>query len=128
MFLAESLTHPFIDLTAYPPFSAITWSLVAFASYMFSFGFYASAISLSHDRDLRKVIRNSAKEQSPKLLDNIGVGELQQELQDKVLNVVNAKAEKMEDQTGISSSFSEEEAKDYLRQVLDEIESSKSRS
>jgi hypothetical protein len=47
--LPESLTSPFIDLTAYPPFSAIAWSLAAFASYLFSFGFYASAISLSHN-------------------------------------------------------------------------------
>src|SRR5918995_39675 len=119
--LPESLTSPFIDLTAYPPFSAIAWSLAAFASYLFSFGFYASAVSLSHNRELRRAIRNSALEQSSKLLDNIGAGELQQELQDKVMNIVNANAEKIEHQTGIQSSFSEEEAKEYLQQVLNEI-------
>jgi len=126
--LPESLTSPFIDLTAYPPFSAIAWSLVAFASYLFSFGFYASAISLSHNRDLRRAIRNSVLEQSSKLLDNIGVGELQQGLQDKVMNIVKTKAEKIEHQTGIQSSFSEEEAKEYLQQVLEEIKASKSKS
>jgi flagellar basal body-associated protein FliL len=126
--LPESLTSPFIDLTAYPPFSAIAWSLAAFASYLFSFGFYASAISLSHNRDLRRAIRNSALEQSSKLLDNIGVGELQQQLQDKVMNIVNAQAEKIERQTGIQSSFSEEEAKEYLQQVLEQIKASKSKS
>lgn len=126
--LPESLTSPFIDLTAYPPFSAIAWSLAAFASYLFSFGFYASAISLSHNRDLRRAIRNSALEQSSKLLDNIGAGELQQELRDKVMNIVKAKAEKIEHQTGIQSSFSEEEAKEYLQQVLEEIKASKSKS
>jgi hypothetical protein len=126
--LPESLTSPFIDLIAYPPFSAIAWSLAAFASYLFSFGFYASAISLSHNRDLRRAIRNSALEQSSKLLDNIGVGELQQVLQDKVMNIVKAKAEKIEHQTGIQSSFSEEEAKEYLQQVLEEIKASKSKS
>jgi hypothetical protein len=126
--LPGSLTSPFIDLTAYPPFSAIAWSLAAFASYLFSFGFYASAISLSHNRDLRRAIRNSALEQSSKLLDNIGVGELQQQLQDKVMNIVNAQAEKIERQTGIQSSFSEEEAKEYLQQVLNEIKVKKSKS
>ncbi len=126
--LPESLTSPFIDLTAYPPFSAIAWSLAAFACYMFSFGFYASAISLSHNRELRRVIRKSALEQSSKLLDNIGVGELQQQLQDKVMNIVNAQAEKIEHQTGVRSSFSEEEAKEYLQQVLGEIKESKSKS
>jgi hypothetical protein len=126
--LPESLTSPFIDLTAYPPFSAIAWSLAAFASYLFSFGFYASAMSLSHNRDLRRAIRNSALEQSSKLLDNIGVGELQQELQDKVMNIVKAKAEKIEHQTGIQSSFSEEEAKEYLQQVINEIKAKKSKS
>jgi hypothetical protein len=125
--LPESLTSPFIDLTAYPPFSAIAWSLGAFACYLFSFGFYASAISLSHNRDLRRTIRNSALEQSSKLLDNMGVGELQQQLQDKVMNIVNAQAEKIEHQTGIQSSFSEEEAKEYLQQVLNEIKSKKSK-
>jgi hypothetical protein len=126
--LPESLTSPFIDLTAYPPFSAIAWSLAAFASYLFSFGFYASAMSLSHNRDLRRAIRNSALEQSSKLLDNIGIGELQQELQDKVMNIVKAKAEKIEHQTGIQSSFSEEEAKEYLQQVINEIKAKKSKS
>jgi hypothetical protein len=126
--LPESLTSPFIDLTAYPPFSAIAWSLAAFASYLFSFGFYASAVSLSHNRELRRAIRNSALEQSSKLLDNIGAGELQQELQDKVMNIVNANAEKIEHQTGIQSSFSEEEAKEYLQQVLNEIKAKKSKS
>lgn len=126
--LPESLTSPFIDLTAYPPFSAIAWSLAAFASYLFSFGFYASAISLSHNRDLRTAIRNSVLEESSKLLDNIGVGELQQGLQDKVMNIVKTKAEKIEHQTGIQSSFSEEEAKEYLQQVLEEIKASKSKS
>jgi hypothetical protein len=126
--LPESLTSPFIDLTAYPPFSAIAWSLGAFACYLFSFGFYASAISLSHNRDLRRAIRNSALEQSSKLLDNIGVGELQQQLQDKVMNIVNAQSEKIEHQTGIQSSFSEEEVKEYLQQVLNEIKAKKSKS
>jgi hypothetical protein len=126
--LPESLTSPFIDLTAYPPFSAIAWSLGAFACYLFSFGFYASAISLSYNRDLRRAIRNSALEQSSKLLDNMGVGELQQQLQDKVMNIVNAQAEKIEHQTGIQSSFSEEEAKEYLQQVLNEIKAKKSKS
>ena len=126
--LPESLTSPFIDLTAYPPYSAIAWSLAAFASYLFSFGFYASSISLSHNRDLRRAIRNSALEQSSKLLDNIGVGEMQQQLQDKVMNIVKAKAERIEQQTGIQSSFSEEEAKEYLQQVLEEIKTSKSKS
>ena len=126
--LPESLTSPFIDLTAYPPFSAIAWSLAAFACYLFSFGFYASAISLSYNRELRRAIRNSALEQSSKLLDNIGVGELQQQLQDKVMNIVNAQAEKIERQIGIQSSFSEEEAKEYLQQVLNEIKVKKSKS
>jgi hypothetical protein len=126
--LPESLTSPFIDLTAYPPFSAIAWSLAAFACYLFSFGFYASSISLSHSRELRRAIRKSALEQSSKLLDNIGIGELQQQLQGKVMNIVNAQAEKIERQTGIQSSFSEEEAKEYLQQVLNEIKAKKSKS
>jgi len=83
---------------------------------------------LSHNRELRQAIQNSALEQSSKLLDNIGVGKLQQELQDKVMNIVNSKSEKIEHQTGIQSSFSEEEAKEYLQQVLEEIKTSKSKS
>jgi hypothetical protein len=83
---------------------------------------------LSHNRDLRRAIRKSALEQSSKLLDNIGVGELQQQLQDKVMNIVNAQAEKIEHQTGIQSSFSEEEAKEYLQQVLEEINAKKIKS
>ena len=44
------------------------------------------------------------------------------------MNIVNAQAEKIEHQTGIQTSFSEEEAKEYLQQVLNEIKSKKSKS
>jgi hypothetical protein len=44
------------------------------------------------------------------------------------MDIVNTQAEKIEHQTGIQSSFSEEEAKEYLQQVLEEIKTSKSKS
>ena len=56
-----------------------------------------------------------------KLLDSIGSAQLEQEIQKRVIVLSRKTARTMAEQTGIESSLSEEDAKEYLREVLAEL-------
>jgi hypothetical protein len=125
--LAISLTSPIVYMP-YPPFAATAWSFVALASYLFSLGFFSSAISISHDSNLRKLLRTSIVEQQAKFLDNIGTAEMQKELEDRILDLTNKESVRMLEQTGIQPSLSEDDVKEYLGQVLNEMDIIKRRT
>jgi hypothetical protein len=112
----------------YPPFAATAWSFVALASYLFSLGFFSSAISVSHDSNLRKLLRTSIVEQQAKFLDNIGTAEMQKELEDRILDLTNKESVRMLEQTGIQPSLSEDDIKEYVGQVLNEMDIIKRRT
>jgi hypothetical protein len=59
-------------------------SLVLLASYLFSFGFYFSAISIAHDAGIRKAIRKTI---GTDVLRIIGTAQYEQELQKRVRKV-----------------------------------------
>lgn len=112
-------TSPVI-FPAYPPFGAAGHSFLALASYLFSLGYYFSAISVSEDMNLRISIRKFALEES-KLLDSIGTAAMEQKLQKKVLTIAKAAADAMTKETGIEPSLSDDDVKQYLDEVLKEI-------
>jgi hypothetical protein len=118
--LAISLTSPIVYMP-YPPFAATAWSFVALASYLFSLGFFSSAISVSHDSKLRNLLKRSVIENQARFLESIGKAEMQKELEDAVLDLTKKESVKMMEQTGIQSSLSGEDLQVYLGQVLDEI-------
>jgi len=62
--------------------------------------------------------------QKTKLLDSIAEAHRSQEIINDVLAIVNEEEEKIENDTGIESSLSEEETKAYLEEVLLEIKNS----
>ncbi len=95
-------------------------SIVLLSSYLFIIGFYALAISISHDRSLRQSIRSSALEVS-KLLDVLGTPNVEQEIERRVLSTAREKEVIMVQQSGIKSSLTENEMKRYLTTVLKEI-------
>ena len=105
---------------AYPPFGAAGHSFLTLASYLFSLGYYFSAISVSQDMNLRKSIRKFALEES-KLLDSIGTAAMEQKIQKEVLTIAKANSDAMTKETGIEPSLSDEDVKQYLDQVLKEI-------
>ena len=72
----------------------------------------------------RKSIRKSVKEHS-KFLNSIGSAQMEQELQYKVLAIIKRLSDKMAEDTGVESSLSEEEMKQYMNSVLDEINTNK---
>ena len=105
----------------YPPFGLITISFIGLSSYLIMTGIYASAISISQDSKLRQSIRRLAI-QELKLLDSIGTAQMDLELQKRVLRITKENEDKMIETTGVGSSLDEEDAKQYLDEVLEEIQ------
>src|ERR687887_58007 len=96
-------------------------SLVLLSSYMFSMGLYLSAISVSQDSSLRKLIRTSATN----LIYNIGSAQMEQEIESRVRKVIQNQQKEMEQQTGgLSYEVSEYDMKEYVQQVIQERNSS----
>jgi hypothetical protein len=109
---------------AYPPFGLVSVSVVGLASYMIYTGLYSSAISVSQDLELRQSIRKSAMEQS-KLLDSMGTAQMEVELQGRVLSVAKNQSEALAEQTGIEPSMTEDDMKEYLEIVVNELKGAK---
>jgi hypothetical protein len=90
-------------------------SLLLLASYLFTLGLYSIALSISQDSSIRQSIRKSAVE-----LDSIGTAQMEQELKIRITKLILDNQEKMELQTGISSSLTETDIKEYLELVIKE--------
>lgn len=96
-------------------------SLVLIASYLYSFGFYFSAISISLDSRLRQYIRELAKEET-RLLDSIGRAQEEQEIQrivSRAHKIVREQA--LLEQTSTEQSIDKEDMDNYLDIVLREV-------
>ena len=103
----------------YPPFGMAAISYVGLSSYLVFVGIYSSAISVAEDSKLRQSIRKLAIKES-KLLDSIGLAEMEKEVQNRVMKIVNEQSLKMKNETGVQSSLNEEDIKEYLVNVLRE--------
>lgn len=66
-------------VAAYPLFGIISSSFVCIASFMINFGLYFSAIYVSEDIELRKIIRKSGNEL--KIVDNIDTAQKTNEVE-----------------------------------------------
>jgi hypothetical protein len=95
-------------------------SLVFLSSYLFTIGLYSLAISLSQDASLRRSIRSSAVEVA-KLLDILGTPQMEKEIERRVLNAAKEHQFVLQEQTGVESSLTEHDIKQYLGIVLKEI-------
>jgi hypothetical protein len=103
----------------YPPFGLATISFLGLSSYLLLVGIYSSAISVSEDSKLRQSIRSFAIQS--KLLDSIGTAHMEQEIQRRVLTLTKQNQHKMEEETGIHSSLTDDDLKEYLEQVIEEV-------
>ena len=114
----------------YPPFAAASWSFVGLSSYLYSLGFYFSAISIAQDTKLRQYVRAMALKES-KLLDSIGTAQMEQEIQKKVLKLAKEQERTLEEQTGVEihewhqEQAEQENIQDYMAEVFAEIEKSR---
>jgi len=104
----------------YPPFGLPTISFIGLASYLVLTGIYSSAISAAEDSKLRQSIRNFTLKET-NLLDSIGMAQMEQEIQKRVLALTKQNQDRMAEETGIQSSLTDEDMKRYLEQVIEEV-------
>jgi hypothetical protein len=111
-----------IVVTSYPPFGLATISFMGLSSYLILVGIYSAAVSVSEDIKLRQSIRKIAIKES-KLLDSIGSTEMEQQIEKRVMASTKAAKDSMIEQSGIETSLTEEDMKQYLEITLKEIKS-----
>ena len=106
-----------------PTYGVAAHSLVLLSSYLFSIGLYLSAISISQDNSLRKSIKGSMSD----LIGNIGSAQMEQEIEKKVIKLIQRQRKEMEEQTGeFSYEVTENEVRDYIKLVVDQRKKSTS--
>jgi hypothetical protein len=108
---------------AYPPFGIVAVSLTGLSCYLIYTGLYASAVTVSQDTTLRLSIRKSLTDQS-KFLDSMGSAHMEKELQSTVLNIAKKHSDVLTEMTGVESSMTERDIKEYMAMVMDEIHKS----
>ena len=113
-----------IDIPIYPPFGLAAVSLTGMSSYFIFIGVYSSALLVSQDDRLRRYIRTSLLEDFD-LLSKIGNSERKQELERKVVKIAQIQKASISDESGLSPDLSEDEAKQYLDEVIEEIKARK---
>ena len=82
-------------------------------------GIYSLAISMSEDSRLRSSIRDLAMREA-KLLDSIRIAKMEQQIQRRVI-AFTKQNDKLVEETGIQSIVTEEEMKQYVDQVIEEV-------
>ncbi len=118
LFITDQVT---LTDSGYPPFGTATICVMGLSAYLILFGLYSSAISISQDSVLRHAIRRSAIEES-KFLDSIGSALMEQEIYKKTLQIAKQHSDKMTEESGIQPSLADDEMKQYLGEVIKEIE------
>jgi hypothetical protein len=111
----------------FPPLGLLSASYFGLASYLIFIGLYSSAVSISQDAKLRANIRRSV-ELELRFLGNIGDAEMDYRIIDKVLTTSKKLSIVLPEETGVLSSLSDEEIKEYIEQVLVETHKKKPRN
>jgi hypothetical protein len=113
-------------LYPYPPFGLATISFMGLASYLILVGVYSAAISVAQDSSLRQSIRKITIKES-RFLDTIGVAQMEQEINKKVLAMAKSSEDIMTKETGVSTSLESKDVAAYINQVLEEIKNKRER-
>jgi hypothetical protein len=105
----------------YPPFGLISTSYTALASFIIALGFYSLTLSFSSDYSLRKLIDKEVKEAY--LLSKLGTAQLMENLENRVVELSKKNEEYLNQETGVESTLTVDDAKQYLDLVLNEVKS-----
>jgi hypothetical protein len=119
LFFFSNQAIPIVASPTFPPFGFVTISFLGLASYLLLVGIYSSATSVSQDAKLRASIKKYAFNEL-KLLDSISSAELEDRLEKGVKNIIKMNRDSMVEETGVQSSLSEDNVKQYLDEVLKE--------
>jgi hypothetical protein len=107
--------------TVYPPFGFATISSYSLGSYLILLGLYLSALSVSQDEQLRNLIKKSTLSES-KFLHSIGTsaGEREKVIINTVVDKAKQRQETIIKDTGIRTSLTEEDIKNFIKEVEEE--------
>jgi len=104
----------------YPPFALAAISFVGLAAFLFLVGIYSSSISIASNASFRRSLKGTIIEQL-KLLDTIGEAQYRRELENRVLSMAKRNLNPAVNELGVNASMTEEDVKDYIGQVIDEL-------
>jgi len=104
----------------YPPFALAAISFVGLAAFLFLVGIYSSSISIASNASFRRSLKGTIIEQL-KLLDTIGEAQYRRELENRVLSMAKRNLNPVVNELGVNASMTEEDVKDYIGQVIDEL-------
>ena len=107
-----------LQYRVYPPFGLVTEAYIPIGSFLLFVGIFTSAIQISRDAELRKEFYKSASGQL-ELLKNIGVSQMEKELEEKVKAIQKSSA--VWEMPYESEELEAESAKKILRDVLNEL-------
>jgi hypothetical protein len=125
MFLLISNNGILLSTLSYPPYGILSVTFIGVASYSILLGIYSSAIVASNDSELRKSIRKFALNEG-KLLDSIGIAEIQKILQDRASQMWSENQKFVSNEIGFST-LSKEEVEMQVKEIMEEIIEVKSR-
>jgi hypothetical protein len=105
-----------ISGAGYPPFGFANVLLVGPFSSLILIGLYGSAISIAEDSKLRQSIKASTREEL-KLLDSIGISQLQRGTEEKVTAAIKENAAILTQRSGVEPTLTDEEIRELMSQV-----------
>jgi hypothetical protein len=106
--------------TLFPPLGLMTACFVGLSSFLLLVGTYSAAVSVSNDARIRKAIRSSVETESH-LIGDIGDAEMQMTLNAKVFSMMNKLQKRLQEDTQVESSLTDEDIKNYTNQVIQEL-------
>ena len=106
--------------TLFPPLGLMTACFVGLSSFLLLVGTYSAAVSASNDVRIRKAIRSSVEKES-QLIGHIGDAEMQMRLNAKVYSMMNKLPKRLQEDTQVESSLTDEDIKNYTNQVIQEL-------
>lgn len=119
-----------VSTASYPPFGFASYAMLPLSSFMVILGLYSTAISISQDIRLRQYIKELTRTDSS-FLSIASQAQVERRVQDKASdleNVVKEQRMELEKKSGIQSSIQEQDIKQYLLEVLQEVDKHKSLS
>lgn len=126
-FLLLLVSYQAVALTTapFPPLGLLSASYFGLSSFLIFIGLYSSAVSISQDSRLRVSIRRSV-ETELKFIGSVGEAEMDHRILEKVLSTSKKISETLPEESGISSSLTDKEIKDYIQEVLAETKDKQS--
>jgi hypothetical protein len=122
LFLFAGNQSSFLVLAPFPPFGTSFVTVLVIGSYLIMVGIYASALLASKNNELRSYIHSIAKES--KLLDRIGVAEMEREVNKAVGKIIKEFSDSTTDVTS-EMEFNKLELKDYVGEFIEELRKNK---